>query len=799
MADAARELIWLAMERFGNLLPGEAKMLRAAAEGTVADVADQEGDVVLTGRQVGSQPIVDLFPVDEDEADDSRAGPAQGVENHAPSTAPSPAPQQIVAPPAPAVWNHVAPAKRKWASAWGCWEDWGEHRTIRAEVLAWAVADARASELTHSRGLAISQARILGRVVLDGMKLRHPISWHGCAIEDGLSLQGATMPGLDLCGCHVFGIAGKSTKCEGLCDLAGLVCRGSISLENARVGGDLRCSNISIESSWESSGHIQGLGRAIKAAGIEVGGTLDLRQCTIDGVVDLSQAKVDGTLECRSSRIENSADDYGGDVLCCTGARVARYIVLEWASVKGGVCLDDAVIGDGLFLRRASIRNPAFSDGNGGLDCRPSLSAVRADVGGGVWMQDGLIVGEVRLTGAHVRRGLLCTGTKIEGCDVPEKPARSIVGDRMQVGGGVNLGKKTDLRGEVRFVEAVISGHLACDGCQLHADAGGGKAALRLDRARVAGAVRLRTVGTGGWGDVSMVRTSVDGDLELQKLDCCGSVRLRRATIGNTMRLGDATHVADTLDLDGARARRVHDTPSAWEGVGTINLRGFSYESFAGEQAMTADERIAWVRRGMTDADGIWRYDASSYHQLAGVYTATGRRREAVLVRKEQYRAKRGYERPDNYGLRSLNGWAMCGWRWLVIKLLGCGYDRARPLLWLVALWLAGVFMFWLGEGLMVPASDQVLTSQAYVESRAIPPDYQPFSEWVYSADAMLPIVELHQERYWLPNAHPTRGWGWWLRWYLWIHIAAGWFLSTFLVVGMTGLVRNEQSNTNSE
>ena len=33
MVDPAKELIRLAMERFGNLLPGEAKMLRAAAEG----------------------------------------------------------------------------------------------------------------------------------------------------------------------------------------------------------------------------------------------------------------------------------------------------------------------------------------------------------------------------------------------------------------------------------------------------------------------------------------------------------------------------------------------------------------------------------------------------------------------------------------------------------------------------------------------------------------------------------------------------------------------------------------------
>jgi hypothetical protein len=76
MPDPARELIRLAMERFGNLWPAEAKTLRAAAEGTTANVADQPGDETLTRE-----------------------------------------------------------------SAWGCWEQWGEHRKIRAEVLRWVLVD----------------------------------------------------------------------------------------------------------------------------------------------------------------------------------------------------------------------------------------------------------------------------------------------------------------------------------------------------------------------------------------------------------------------------------------------------------------------------------------------------------------------------------------------------------------------------------------------------------------------------------------------------------------------------------
>ena len=65
----------------------------------------------------------------------------------------------------------------------------------------------------------------------------------------------------------------------------------------------------------------------------------------------------------------------------------------------------------------------------------------------------------------------------------------------------------------------------------------------------------------------------------------------------------------------------------------------------------------------------------------------------------------------------------------------------------------------------------------------------------MYSVDTFVPLIDLHQSKYWLPNA--KRGnkllglhIGGLLRLYLWIHIVMGWALTTLLVVGLTGLVR---------
>ena len=71
-----------------------------------------------------------------------------------------------------------------------------------------------------------------------------------------------------------------------------------------------------------------------------------------------------------------------------------------------------------------------------------------------------------------------------------------------------------------------------------------------------------------------------------------------------------------------------------------------------------------------------------------------------------------------------------------------------------------------------------------------LPADYPEFNSFVYSVDTFLPIVDLHQENYWLPRGDGD--WGWFFRLYLWLHIAVGWLLSTVAVFGLTGLIRKD-------
>lgn len=85
--------------------------------------------------------------------------------------------------------------------------------------------------------------------------------------------------------------------------------------------------------------------------------------------------------------------------------------------------------------------------------------------------------------------------------------------------------------------------------------------------------------------------------------------------------------------------------------------------------------------------------------------------------------------------------------------------------------------------------------------------DYPKFHALMYSVDVFVPIIDFHQESYWLPNAnikddleiplnysniihYKNACIGSLLRWYLWFHIAMGWILTTLGLAGFTGLVR---------
>lgn len=80
--------------------------------------------------------------------------------------------------------------------------------------------------------------------------------------------------------------------------------------------------------------------------------------------------------------------------------------------------------------------------------------------------------------------------------------------------------------------------------------------------------------------------------------------------------------------------------------------------------------------------------------------------------------------------------------------------------------------------------------------------NYPKFNAFIYSLDVFLPLVDLHQLNYWLPDANrdfelvkirefSVRMSGSFLYWYIWFEILSGWVITTLLVASITRLARS--------
>jgi hypothetical protein len=370
-------------------------------------------------------------------------------------------------------------------------------------------------------------------------------------------------------------------------------------------------------------------------------------------------------------------------------------------------------------------------------------------VEGDVFLNRGFhATGAVRLVGARIRGALACTNARLEN---PNGDA--LVADRMTVEGDVFLNRGFHATGAVRLVGARVGGRLSCTGARLENSNGN---ALNADEMTVEGSVFLD-----------------------QKFYAIGTVRLARARIQGALvcteaRFENPNGIA--LNLEHARLGGIEDDEGSWPQRGRLRIDGLEYEGFAGDRTpKDARRRLEWLRRQLPD------FRPQPYDQLARVFRRMGREADAVevLIAKQEDLIRHG----------KLSLWGRLTRRILGIT-IGHGYRSGRALLWSLAFVIAGALIFgWANaRGLMAPSSPEILTDPLYRAGGTIPPDYPRFEALFYSLDAFLPIVDLHQESFWLPDA--GKPFGALVRIYLWIHIAAGWFLSTLFVSGVTGLVR---------
>ncbi|HEX8318606.1 hypothetical protein [Longimicrobium sp.] len=204
---------------------------------------------------------------------------------------------------------------------------------------------------------------------------------------------------------------------------------------------------------------------------------------------------------------------------------------------------------------------------------------------------------------------------------------------------------------------------------------------------------------------------------------------------------------------------------------------------------MEKPESVEWLER-----QGRGRFDPRAYEQLSLVRRNEGNDDEAkqIAIAKESRRTEMAG--PDQLASRLRRG---------IGFVVEHGYGTRR--LWVLSVAWVLFAAFWFGQAkvarVMTTASEEVFLDSGYTAARAEPYEYPKFNALVYAGDAFLPIIDLHQETYWLPNAKSACNvrlttWfnphcGGMFRLFLWVHILVGWLATTLMVFSITGLIRH--------
>jgi hypothetical protein len=474
-----------------------------------------------------------------------------------------------------------------------------------------------------------------------------------------------------------------------------------------------------------------------------------------------------------------------------------RGVNITGARIEGDLNLADAKIPFPLYLESSSLSAPLILD-NAELSSLSlsgsrtrSISAEGVKIHGNAWLDYGFRnEGEVSLLGAKIEGALACAGGQFVN-----PGGRALTADGMTVG-RVLLREGFRAEGEVFLMGAIIAEELDCDSGQFVNPGGRALTADGMTVERV-----LLRKGFRAEGEVFLMGAKIEGDLDCDGgkfvnaggraltadtitvrrnlllrdgFRADGTVFLLGAKITGALSTVGGDFSSGSLDLRLATVGVLQDKRASWPERGRLFVDGFVYGAIADNSPVSARHRVDWLEHET-------RFSPQSYEALASVLKRGGYEAEATRILIAENR-RRAHEPQATW-----SAWLWYGCR--VGEIIGYGY---RPL---GAFW-AGLFVVILGGGLfawgarshlMVPTTDSAQhTGSTGVD---LPDGYPPFHPFVYSLDAFTPLLDLGQADNWGPTARSPLGKM--LLYYLWLHIMAGWILSTLLALGLSGLVRS--------
>src|SRR5215470_14636712 len=477
-------------------------------------------------------------------------------------------------------------------------KNWPPERRLRAEFLTELLTDHHAF-MGGVPALRLAGVAVHGELRLEAAEVPHLVELTGCWFSNRLDLRMARLAGLRLPGCRVPGLRGHNMSVNSDLVLeAGLVSTGQVDLTDAQVAGSVRLSGAVLR---KPGGHV------LLADRLVASGAIQARALRADGSVRLPNARVGGSVDLGAAVLSNP----NGDALHAVGIDVSGSVLAEVDggrfTADGRVVLSGARIGGDLRMSGAKLtvpessKQPVLVIPRGIADGSASLVADRVDVRGNVELDGGFTAsGTVRLPGARIGGYLRLAGATLGTSRTPAPGLRvpiALLADGIRINGDLDgRGWRGASQGPPR------------PGLEAYGQ-------VRFVDADIRGSASLSGMQLHGPGlDVLFAdRIRVGGTLFLRNAKVSGSIRLQDARIGSTLDCTGAELIEPRRRPDGSPKPSL-DIRVSTVGKDVFCTRGFTATGGVRVRRMEASKTVSFEGATLGGEPGAVALNASGLH-----------------------------------------------------------------------------------------------------------------------------------------------------------------------------------------
>ncbi len=423
----------------------------------------------------------------------------------------------------------------------------------------------------------------------------------------------------------------------------------------------------------------------------------------------------------------------------------------------------------------------------------------------------------------------------------------SFFADRIRIEGDLQISENSCTEGAVHLGGARIGGVLSFIGSSISKSVvGSHDAAVFADGIQVEGDVFFSN-GFKSFGEVRLLGGKIFDSLICTEGTFCATKKnhlertlfnsdalsLSHCEIGRTLLLdlsssgkNRAAIINGGLNLQGAKVNNLMDSLDSlprtfkYQGKtynGFLVLDGFMYNNLMDLSPTDFDSRSTWLS-AQVEGHLNENFRSQPFLQLAKVLRQIGQESDAlkVLIYKEKMLSKSG----------TMSSSQLI-WHKVMGMLISYGYRPWRVLYYGLFFWIVGILLFSLAwrAGDIIPAQPVIAMKPEYrvcheithptgetlpflkrlskydevincLNGKNMPTkladmsDYPRYSKIVYPLDVILPIIDFHQEAYWIPSSETK--FGTLARIAQWFLTTIGWFLTAIGAATVTGLVRKD-------